>query len=111
MIINTINGDSNVSFFKQYKDAGLTPDQIQTMSFSCYEEDIRGMGAEYAEGHLFAWNYFQSVDTDASKAFTKNSKSCTETTKSPETRLSMPTKVCICGKRQWKKQVHLMWNL
>lgn len=74
VIINTINGDSNVSFFKQYKDAGLTPDQIQTMSFSCYEEDIRGMGAEYAEGHLFAWNYFQSVDTDASKAFTKKFK-------------------------------------
>ena len=74
VIINTINGDSNVSFFKQYKDAGLTPDQIQTMSFSCYEEDIRGMGAEYAAGHLFAWNYFQSVDTDASKAFTKKFK-------------------------------------
>ncbi|MBQ4529243.1 MAG: urea ABC transporter substrate-binding protein [Lachnospiraceae bacterium] len=75
VIINTINGDSNVSFFKQYKDAGLSPDKIQTMSFSCYEEDIRGMGAEYAEGHLFAWNYFQSVDTEASKAFTEKFKS------------------------------------
>lgn len=74
VIINTINGDSNVSFFKQYKDAGLSPDQIQTMSFSCYEEDIRGMGAEYAEDHLFAWNYFQSVDTDASKEFTEKFK-------------------------------------
>lgn len=74
VIINTINGDSNVSFFKQYKDAGLSPDKIQTMSFSCYEEDIRGMGAEYAEGHLFAWNYFQSVDTDASKEFTEKFK-------------------------------------
>lgn len=74
VIINTINGDSNVSFFKQYKDAGLSPDQIQTMSFSCYEEDIRGMGAEYAEGHLFAWNYFQSVDTEASKTFTEKFK-------------------------------------
>ncbi len=75
VIINTINGDSNVSFFKQYKDAGLTPDKIQTMSFSCYEEDIRGMGAEYADGHLFAWNYFQSVDTEASNGFTEKFKS------------------------------------
>ncbi len=74
VIINTINGDSNVSFFKQYKDAGMTPEEYPTMSFSCYEEDIRGMGAEYAEGHLFAWNYFQSVDTDASKAFTEKFK-------------------------------------
>ncbi len=75
VIINTVNGDSNVSFFKQYKDAGLTPDKIQTMSFSCYEEDIRGMGAEYAKGHLFAWNYFQSIDTPESKEFTKKFKS------------------------------------
>jgi len=71
VIINTINGDSNVSFFKQYRDAGLKPEQIQIMSFSAYEEDIRGMGAEYSDGTLFAWNYFQSVDTDASKDFTK----------------------------------------
>lgn len=75
VIINTINGDSNVSFFKQYRDAGITPDQIQVMSFSAYEEDIRGMGAEYAEGTLFAWNYFQSIDTDASKSFTEKFKS------------------------------------
>ncbi len=75
VIINTINGDSNVSFFKQYRDAGITPEQIQVMSFSAYEEDIRGMGAEYSEGTLFAWNYFQSVDTDASKAFTDKFKS------------------------------------
>lgn len=74
VIINTINGDSNVSFFKQYKDAGLSPDKIQTMSFSCYEEDIRGMGAEYADGHLFAWNYFQSLDTPASNEFTQKFK-------------------------------------
>jgi urea transport system substrate-binding protein len=75
VIINTINGDSNVSFFKQYKDAGLSPDKIQTMSFSCYEEDIRGMGAEYAKGHLFAWNYFQSINTPESVEFTKKFKS------------------------------------
>lgn len=75
VIINTINGDSNVSFFKQYRDAGLSPDKIQVMSFSAYEEDIRGMGAEYSEGTLFAWNYFQSLDTEASKSFTEKFKS------------------------------------
>lgn len=74
IIINTINGDSNVAFFKQYKDAGLTPDNIQTMSFSCYEEDIKGMGAQYAEGHLFAWNYFQTLDTPENKTFVEKFK-------------------------------------
>ena len=71
IIINTINGDSNVSFFKQYRDAGLKPEDIQVMSFSAYEEDIRGMGPEYSEGTLFAWNYFQSIDTPESKEFTE----------------------------------------
>ena len=75
VIINTINGDSNVAFFKQYKDAGISPEDIPTMSFSCYEEDVRGMGASYAEGHLFAWNYFQTVDSEANKAFVDKFKS------------------------------------
>jgi urea transport system substrate-binding protein len=74
VIVNTINGDSNVAFFKQYKDAGLTPEQIQTVSFSACEEDIRGMGAEYAVGHLFAWNYFQTTDTPENKTFVEKYK-------------------------------------
>lgn len=74
VVINTINGDSNVAFFKQFKDVGLTPEDIQTISFSCYEEDIKGMGPQYAEGHLFAWNYFQTVDTPESTQFTKKYK-------------------------------------
>ncbi len=75
IIVNTINGDSNVSFFKQYRDAGLKPEDIQVMSFSAYEEDIRGMGPEYSDGTLFAWNYFQSIDTPESKDFTEKFQS------------------------------------
>ena len=74
VIVNTINGDSNVAFFKQFKDAGLTPEDIQTVSFSAYEEDIKGMGPQYADGHLFAWNYFQTTDTPESIEFTKKFK-------------------------------------
>ncbi len=74
VIINTINGDSNVAFFKQFKDAGLSPEDIETISFSAYEEDIKGMGPQYAEGHLFAWNYFQTTDTPESIEFTKKYK-------------------------------------
>ncbi len=74
VIVNTINGDSNVAFFKQFKDAGLTPEDIQTVSFSAYEEDIKGMGPQYADGHLFAWNYFQTTDTPESVEFTKKFK-------------------------------------
>ena len=42
-IFNTLNGDSNVAFFKQFKDAGLTPEQIQTCSVSIAEEEVKGI--------------------------------------------------------------------
>lgn len=68
-IFNTLNGDSNVAFFKQFKDAGLSPDQIQTLSVSIAEEEAAGIGASYLDGHLVAWNYYQTTDTPENKKF------------------------------------------
>jgi urea transport system substrate-binding protein len=63
VIFNTLNGDSNVAFFKQIQAAGLTPDKYPTMSVSVAEEEVRQIGKEYLVGHYAAWNYFQTVDT------------------------------------------------
>ena len=60
-----MNGDSNVAFFKQLRDAGSTVDDIPTVSVSVAEEEIRGIGAENMLGHLVAWNYFQTTATPA----------------------------------------------
>lgn len=60
-----------MAFFKQYKDAGLTPDEIQTLSVSIAEEEAAGIGASYLEGHLVAWNYYQTTDTPENKKFVK----------------------------------------
>jgi len=68
-VFNTLNGDSNVAFFKQFKDAGLSPDKIQTLSVSIAEEEVKGIGASYLSGHLVAWNYYQTTDTPANKKF------------------------------------------
>ncbi|BDI28196.1 hypothetical protein CCAX7_002470 [Capsulimonas corticalis] len=38
-IFNTLNGDSNVAFFKQFKDAGFTPDKLPVLSVSVAEEE------------------------------------------------------------------------
>jgi urea transport system substrate-binding protein len=69
VIYNTLNGDSNVAFFKQLKDAGLTPDKYPSMSVSIAEEEVKAIGVEYLKGHYAAWNYFQTVDTPANKKF------------------------------------------
>lgn len=68
-VFNALNGDSNVAFFKQFKDAGLTPEQIQTLSVSIAEEEAAGIGASYLEGHLVAWNYYQTTDTPENAKF------------------------------------------
>ena len=69
VVFNTLNGDSNVAFFKQLKDAGITPGDLTTVSVSVAEEEITGIGAENMEGHLVAWNYFQTTDTPENTKF------------------------------------------
>lgn len=69
VIFNTLNGDSNVAFFKQLKDAGITSDDIMTLSVSVAEEEIRGIGTDVLQGHLAAWNYYQTTETDANTKF------------------------------------------
>ena len=63
VIFNSLNGDSNVAFFKQLQGAGLTPDKYPVMSVSIAEEEVRQIGKEFLVGHYAAWNYFQTVDT------------------------------------------------
>ena len=75
VIINTLNGDQNVAFFKQIQDAGITPDNgYYVMSYSIAEEEIGTIGPEFLEGHYGAWNYMMSIDTPASKEFADNFK-------------------------------------
>ncbi|MFD2699464.1 urea ABC transporter substrate-binding protein [Paenibacillus shunpengii] len=71
VVYNTLNGDSNVAFFKQLKDAGITSEDITTLSVSVAEEEIRGIGADVLTGHLAAWNYYQTTETPENTKFTE----------------------------------------
>ncbi|WP_135553937.1 urea ABC transporter substrate-binding protein [Paenibacillus cymbidii] len=69
VIYNTLNGDSNVAFFKQLKDAGIGPNDITTMSVSVAEEEVRSIGPAIMAGHYVAWNYYQTTDIPENKKF------------------------------------------
>jgi urea transport system substrate-binding protein len=69
IVINTLNGDSNVAFFKQLAAAGLGPKTLPVMSFSIGEQEAQAMGAQLVEGSYAAWNYFQSLPGDANAKF------------------------------------------
>ncbi len=68
-VFNTLNGDSNVVFFKQLRDAGVTADDIPTISVSVAEEEVAGIGPENIAGHYVAWNYFQTTPGARNEAF------------------------------------------
>jgi urea transport system substrate-binding protein len=69
-VFNTLNGDSNVAFFKQYKNVGLTAQQMPVVSVSIAEEEVGGVGIENLKGQLTAWNY-QTIDSPQNVKFVK----------------------------------------
>jgi urea transport system substrate-binding protein len=69
MIFNTLNGDSNVSFFKQMAAAGLPSAKLPVMSFSIAEQEAKAIGPTLLEGSYAAWNYFQSLPDPTNKKF------------------------------------------
>src|SRR5215204_1527340 len=69
IIYNSLNGDSNVAFFKQFKDAGFTAANMPTLSVSIAEDEVRGIGNEVMKDHLVAWNYYQTTKTPENEKF------------------------------------------
>ncbi|OKH87691.1 urea ABC transporter substrate-binding protein [Thalassospira sp. TSL5-1] len=70
-VVSTINGDANVPFYKELANQGIKAEDIPVVAFSVGEEELAGIDTAPLVGHLAAWNYFESVDTDANAAFIK----------------------------------------
>ena len=68
-VISTINGDANVGFYKELAAAGVSADDIPVVAFSVGEEELSGLDTSNLVGHLAAWNYFQSADTEANEGW------------------------------------------
>jgi urea transport system substrate-binding protein len=70
-VFNTLNGDSNVAFFREYKNVGLTPQAMPVVSVSIAEEEINGIGIQNITGQLTAWDYYETVGNPVNKEFVK----------------------------------------
>jgi urea transport system substrate-binding protein len=71
-VVSTLNGDTNVPFFKEYAAAGLTAEKCPVVSFSISEDEFRALPAKQLVGQLGCWTYFQSIKTPANKNFVDN---------------------------------------
>src|SRR5678815_2513891 len=70
-VVSTINGDSNVPFYKELGNQGLKATDVPVVAFSVGEEELRGVDAKPLVGHLAAWNYFMSIKNPTNTAFIK----------------------------------------
>ena len=68
-VISTINGDANVPFYKELANQGVSAKDIPVIAFSVGEEELAGIDTKPLVGHLAAWNYFESVDSEINDEF------------------------------------------
>ncbi|MGH1440036.1 MAG: urea ABC transporter substrate-binding protein [Cellvibrionaceae bacterium] len=101
-VVSTINGDANVPFYKELGNQGVSAEDIPVVAFSVGEEELSGFDTKPLLGHLAAWNYFQSAESDANeefiakwKKFIKNDKRVTND----------PMEATYIGFKAWVKAV------
>jgi urea transport system substrate-binding protein len=109
-VINTINGDSNVPFFKKIVAAGLTSADCPVVSFSLAEDELRSLPTKKLVGELGCWSYFMSLKTPGNKAFLKNWYSWLKTESYPgvikeKRAVDSPIVLSYNGVYLWKKAV------
>jgi len=71
-VISTLNGDTNVPYFKEFANAGLTSENCPVVSFSISEDEFRGLPAKELAGHLGCWTYFMSIKSPENTKFVKD---------------------------------------
>ncbi|CAH0991338.1 Aliphatic amidase expression-regulating protein [Sinobacterium norvegicum] len=101
-VVSTINGDANVPFYKELANQGISAEDIPVIAFSVGEEELSGIDAKPLVGHLAAWNYFQSVESDANDEFIEQWKSFT---KDPKRVTNDPMEATYIGFNMWAKAV------
>jgi len=107
-VISTINGDSNVPFYKELANQGIKADDIPVVAFSVGEEELRGIDAKPLVGHLAAWNYFMSIDTPENKTFVKKWRAYVAKKKLPggaKRVTNDPMEATYIGMNMWKQAV------
>lgn len=83
-VVSTINGDSNVPFYKELGNQGLKATDIPVVAFSVGEEELRGIDTKPLQGHLAAWNYFMSIENPENAKFIEEWKAYAKTNNLPD---------------------------
>jgi urea transport system substrate-binding protein len=113
-VVSTINGDSNVPFYKELGNQGVKAEDIPVVAFSVGEEELRGIDATPLVGHLAAWNYFMSLKNPANEAFIAKWKAYVAKNKLPDADKRVtndPMEATYIGIMMWKQAVEQAGSL
>ncbi|MEQ3694927.1 MAG: urea ABC transporter substrate-binding protein [Alcanivorax sp.] len=101
-VVSTINGDANVPFYKELANQGINAEDIPVVAFSVGEEELSGFDTKPLVGHLAAWNYFQSAESEENDAFIEQWHAFTK----DENRVTNdPMEATYIGFEMWTKAV------
>ena len=107
-VVSTVNGDSNVPFYKELANQGLEATEVPVVAFSVGEEELRGIDTKPLVGHLAAWNYFQSVENPVNEKFVANWKAYAKAKKLPNADTVVtndPMEATYVGIHMWAQAV------
>jgi len=107
-VVSTINGDSNVPFYKELGNAGLKATDVPVVAFSVGEEELRGVDTKPLVGHLAAWNYFESIKNPVNDAFIAKWKAYAKAKNLPNADTVVtndPMEATYVGIHMWKQAV------
>lgn len=107
-VVSTINGDSNVPFYKELANQGIKAEDIPVVAFSVGEEELRGIDTSALVGHLAAWNYFMSIENPDNAAFKKKWKAYVAKNKLPggaKRVTNDPMEATYIGIKMWAQAV------
>jgi len=101
-VVSTINGDANVPFYKELGNQKISAQDIPVVAFSVGEEELSGLDTKPLVGQLAAWNYFESINTPANKAFIEQWHAFI---KNPKRTTNDPMEATYIGFNLWVKAV------
>src|SRR5476651_1956211 len=107
-VISTVNGDSNVPFYKELGNQGLKATDVPVVAFSVGEEELRGVDTKPLVGHLAAWNYFMSLKNPVNDAWKKEWAAYAKKAKLPNADKPLtndPMEAAWIGIHMWKQAV------
>jgi len=105
-VVSTINGDSNVPFYKELGNQGLKATDVPVVAFSVGEEELRGVDTKPLVGHLAAWNYFMSLKNPENDEWKKKWAAYTKAKKLPYADKPLtndPMEAAYIGVYMWKQ--------